>query len=88
MSNNDWDKIINDAFDKTDEEFASEFSGLTRLTDDELKDFIKTPEDKEKFALLISIVKDTTKSNNQKAQALSNIDGALDLIVPLLGKLI
>ena len=88
MSNIDWDKIINNAFDKTDEEFASEFSGLTRLTDDELKDFIKTPSDKKIFANLIAIVKDTTKSNAQKAQALSNIDGALDLIVPLLGKLI
>ena len=88
MSNIDWDKIINDSFEKTDEEFASEFSGLTRLTDDELKDFIKTSEDKEKFANLIAIVKDATKSNAQKAQALSNIDGALDLIVPLLGKLI
>ena len=88
MTNIDWIKIINDSFDKTDEEFASEFSGLTRLTDDELKDFIKTPEDKEKFAYLISIVKDTTKTNTQKAEALSNIEGALDLIVPLLGKLI
>jgi len=88
MSDIDWDKIINDSFDKTDEEYASEFSGLTRLTDDELKDFIKTSEDKQIFARLISIVKDTTKSNNQKAQALSNIDGALGLIVPLLGKLI
>lgn len=88
MTDIDWDAIINGAIKKTDEEFASEFSGLTRLTDNELKTFIKTPADKKKFAELISVIKDTTKSNKQKAEAISNIEGAVELIVPLLVKFV
>lgn len=88
MSDINWEEMINEAAKKTDKEYASEFSSLTRLTDDEMKDFIITPDDKKKFAHLISVVKDKTKSNNEKAEAISNINGSLNIIAPLLEKLI
>ncbi len=82
-----WEEIRRRAKQKTDEEFASEASSLTRLKDEEIKEITPQPLEKEKLADLMSIVKDTTKSNQEKAQAIRNIDGLLNIAVKLLEKL-
>ncbi|MFC1816814.1 hypothetical protein ACFL0M_12985 [Thermodesulfobacteriota bacterium] len=88
MNDINWDNIITGALIKTDNEFAAELSGLTRLTDDELKAFVKTPAQKETFVKLISVIRDNTLDNNKKAEAINNIAGALEMIVPLLVKFV
>lgn len=88
MNDINWDEIIDKAFEKAEIDFASEFSSLTRLTDDEVKEFVTTPVDQKRFAELVAVVRDETKSNQKKAAAISRIEGAMDLIVPILGKLL
>lgn len=83
-----WKKILENAKAKTDREFASEASSLIRLTDDEIMEIAPQPLDKEKFAELMSIVKDATKSNEEKAKAIQNINGLAKIAVSLLTKLI
>lgn len=81
-----WEKILAEAKEKTDREFAEEASSLTRLTAEEIKKIVPQPLDKEKFAKLMSIVKDATKSNEEKANAIRNIDGLAEIAISLLLK--
>ena len=83
-----WDSILKDAKKETDDAFAEKVSSLTRLTDDEIKEVTPTSADKESLAKLMSVVADATMDNNAKAQAISNINGALQVVVPLLKKLL
>ena len=87
MDADTWEEIRKKAKEKTDKEFASEASSLTRLTDEEIKEITPTPLDKEKLAELMSIVKDATKSNRQKGEAIRNITGLAEIAVSLLLKL-
>lgn len=83
-----WDEIRRKAKKQTEDTFASRISSLTRLTDEEIKDIAPEPPDREKLAQLLSIVTDDTKDNNQKAAAVKNIDGLIEIVVPLLTKLL
>lgn len=83
-----WEEILANAKPDTDNEFAAKVSSMTRLTDDEIKTILPTVQDREDFTRLMSIVADATKSNQAKANAINNIDGALNIALPLLEKLI
>ena len=83
-----WEEIKKKAKKQTDDTFASKVSGLTRLTDDEIKEISPNALDKEKLAILLGIVADATKSNNEKAEAIRNINGLVEIAVPLLLKLL
>ena len=83
-----WEEIQIDAKKQTDATFASKVSSLTRLTDDEIKEITPNVLDKERLATLLGIVADATKSNNEKAEAIRNINGLAEIAVPLLRKLL
>lgn len=83
-----WEEIKKKAKKQTDDTFASKVSGLTRLTDDEIKEISPNALDKERLAILLGIVADATKSNNEKAEAIRNINGLVEIAVPLLLKLL
>ena len=83
-----WEEIRKKAKKQTDDTFASKVSSLTRLTDDEIKEITPNALDKERLATLLGIVADATKSNNEKAEAIRNINGLADIAVPLLLKLL
>ena len=83
-----WEEIRKKAKKQTDDTFASKVSGLTRLTDDEIKEISPNALDKERLATLLGIVADATKSNNEKAEAIRNINGLVEIAVPLLLKLL
>lgn len=83
-----WEEIRKQAKKQTDNTFASKASSLTRLTDDEIKEITPNGLDKERFATLLEIVSDATKSNNEKAEAIRNITGLAEIAVPLLLKLL
>jgi len=87
MNEQKWEEIRRKAKEKSDAEFASTASSLTRLTDEEIKEITPNPLDKEKFSELMAIVKDATKSNEAKAQAIKNISGLANIAVKLLEKL-
>ena len=79
-----WKEILENAKEKTDHEFASEASSLIHLTDEEIKEITPEPLDREKFAELMTIVKDATKSNKEKAAAIRSINGLAEIAVSLL----
>lgn len=81
-----WKRILAEAKEKTDREFAEEASSLTRLTAEEIKKIVPQPLDREKLAKLMSIVKDATKSNEEKANAIRNIEGLAEIAVSLILK--
>jgi len=83
-----WDEIRRKAKKQTEDTFASRISSLTRLTDEEIKEIAPEPPDREKLVQLLSIVKDSTKDNNQKAAAMKNINGLIEIAIPLLAKLL
>ncbi|OGR26159.1 MAG: hypothetical protein A2277_08195 [Desulfobacterales bacterium RIFOXYA12_FULL_46_15] len=83
-----WEEIRKKAKEQTDDTFASKVSSLTRLTDDEIKEIIPNALDKERLATLLGIVADATKSNNEKAEAIRNINGLAEIAIPLLLKLL
>ena len=83
-----WEQIKKSAKKQTDDTFASKVSGLTRLTDDEIKQITPNTLDKERLATLLGIVADATKSNNEKAEQIRNISGLVEIAVPLLLKLL
>ena len=82
----DWDTILRTAKRQTDNSFAAKVSSLTRLTDDEIKDITPNPGDKEMLARLMSIVADASTDNDAKAQAISSVNGMLQIVIPLLKK--
>lgn len=83
-----WEEIRKKAKKQTDDTFASKVSSLTRLTDEEIKEITPNALDKERLATLLGIVADATKSNNEKAEAIRNINGLAEIAVPLLLKLL
>lgn len=83
-----WDDILNKAKKQTEDKFASRISSLTRLTDDEIKDIAPTPGDRERLAQLLGIVAGATTSNKEKADAINEVAGAVELLVPIVKKLI
>lgn len=83
-----WEEIRKKAKKQTDDTFASKVSSLTRLTDDEIKEITPNALDKERLATLLGIVGDATKSNNEKAEAIRNINGLAEIAVPILLKLL
>lgn len=83
-----WEEIRKKAKKQTDDTFASKVSSLTRLTNDEIKEITPNALDKERLANLLGIVVDATKSNNEKAEAIRNINGLVEIAVPLLLKIL
>ncbi|WMJ75285.1 hypothetical protein RCC89_19280 [Cytophagaceae bacterium ABcell3] len=84
-----WNEIANQAGQSTDDYFKSQMSSLTRLNDQEIEDIInETGISKQDLANVLKEVKDATKSNANKANAIRNISKGIDVLVGLAGKLI
>lgn len=85
----DWEEIAQEAGESTDEHFKNKISSLTRLNDNEIETLItETGISKKDLTLVLKEVKDSTKSNNAKASAISSINKGIDLLVGIAGKLI
>lgn len=83
-----WKAILDGAKKDTDATFAAKASSLTRLTDSEIMALVPNQQDRETLAAVMGVVADTTKDNAEKAAAINNINGALQIIVPLIMKLV
>ena len=85
----DWDKIIDDAARETDAQFESKISSLTRLNDAEIESIImETGISKQDLSSVLKEVKDTTKSNLAKANAIKNISKGVDVVIGIASKFI
>lgn len=81
-------ELADEAKDITDQQLSSQISSLTRLTQDEIDSIAPAPLDKENLQKLIGIIKDSTKSNEQKAEAIKTIDQHLSLLISIVSKFI
>lgn len=86
---NKWDKIAEEAAATTKSEFKSEISSLTRLSDADVTRIIsETGISKEELAGVLKEVKDPTKSNMAKAQAIGKINKGVAALVSIVKKLL
>ena len=69
MNNQEWEKLRKKARKIARGQYTAEASSIIRLTKEEITSIIDEANvDQEKLSELISIVDDTSKSNNQKAE--------------------
>lgn len=83
-----WEEILKGAKKDTDAVFAAKVSSLIRLTDAEIMELVPDLQDREALAAVMGVVADASKSNAEKAAAIGNINGALQVLVPLVMKLV
>lgn len=88
-----WDKFqasldenIERAGDKTDGELATQVSGITRLTDDEIKKLFPDPADVKKLAELMQIVKQAGDRNDKVNAIVANAEKFSGIVLTLLAK--
>ncbi|HPH36393.1 MAG TPA: hypothetical protein PL108_01955 [Sediminibacterium sp.] len=87
--NNQWQKKAKQAQKETDAELANQINQLTHIDAKELQALLdENSMNTADFNALIKLIKDQTKSNNDKIKALSNIQNGLELLIGLVGKLI
>ena len=84
----DADTAIANGKAKTDQQLASKISGLTRLTDEEIKKLLPTPADAKALAVLMGIVRSSGDRNAKAAQLIDNIQEVAGTVVALLGKVV
>jgi len=85
----DWTKIAAEAGEATDEHFKNQISSLTSLNDNEIENLItETGISKKDLASVLMEVEDATKSNEEKAAAISNINKGVSLLVGIAKKFI
>jgi hypothetical protein len=86
---NKFDKFAEKAAQMADEHFKNQFSGLTRLNDDEVDKIINdTGISKEDLAKLLREVKNATSANEAKADVIRNINGGVSALVAIAKKLL
>lgn len=79
-----WEEILSNAKNDTDAEFAAKVSSLTKLTDAEIMNLVPNGQNRETLAVVMKIVTDATKDNAAKAEAIRNIQGVVNILVPIL----
>lgn len=87
--NNQWQKKAKQAQKETDAEMANQIVQLSSIKQKDIDQLLaENKMDLAEFDQLIRLIKDQTKSNNDKIKALSNMQNGLELLVGLVGKLI
>jgi hypothetical protein len=87
--NNQWQKKAKQAQKQTDAEMANQIVQLSSIKQKDIDQLLaENKMDAAEFDQLIRLIKDQTKSNNDKIKALSNMQNGLEILVGLVGKLI
>jgi len=86
---NKWQKRAAKAQQETDAELSKEMNALSSFNPPGLNELLAEYNmDNKDFTQLMKIVKDHTKSNNDKAKAIANIRNGAEIVIGLLGKLL
>lgn len=84
-----WNEIAKQAGKATDEQFAKQIAGLTRLNDTEIEQLIfHTGISQKDLAEILLIIKDTTRGNEAKVKALKGISKGVEVLVEIAEKLL
>ncbi len=87
--NNQWQKKVRQAQKETDAELAHQINELSGFDAKDIQALIaENGMNTADFNQLIKLIKDQTKSNNDKIKSISNIQNGLEILVGLVGKLI
>lgn len=87
--NNQWQKKARQAQKETDAELANQINQLSGFDSKDVQALLaENGMNTADFNQLIKLIKDQTKSNNDKIKSISNIQNGLELLVGLVGKLI
>ncbi|OUS12578.1 hypothetical protein A9Q93_10140 [Nonlabens dokdonensis] len=85
----DWDAIAQQAGQQTDQQFHEEIAKLTSMNMTEIDKFISASEiSNENAVKVIKEINDATRSNNDKANAIANIDKGVGFLVSLVSKVV
>jgi hypothetical protein len=87
--NNQWQKKAKQAQKETDAALSNQIAQLSSIKQQEINQLLaENSMNTADFNQLIKLIKDQTKSNNDKIKALSNMQNGLEILVGLVGKLI
>ncbi len=85
----DWTQKAKEASAKTQTHFKESITKMTSLGDAEIEAIINDSGISSKdLTSVLDEVKNATKSNNQKAEAIKNINQGVDLLVGIISRLI
>jgi hypothetical protein len=85
----DWNSIVQSAKQKTDAQLQTQISGLTSLKEADIEDIImKTGISGVDLVSILKEVKDATKSNEAKANAIASLDKGVETLVGIASKVI
>ncbi|ENY73710.1 hypothetical protein G114_01609 [Aeromonas diversa CDC 2478-85] len=88
MDNTEWAALRAKANQIANDQFSSEASDIAGLTKKQVSDVLaEAAVSKETLADLMVVVSDATKTNQQKADAIKNINGFAEVAASLIGKL-
>lgn len=89
MPQKDWKKLWNEAKKETNEQLAGKISSITSMKDEEiLRVLEESSAEKEELIKLMEVVDDATKDNQEKANALQNINNATSMLISLSKKVL
>ena len=89
MTDINWDELANQAAAQTDAQFNAQMASLTSLKVTEIDNFIVQSKITNTNALkVLQEINNATTSNNQKANAISNIDKGVGFLISLVSKVV
>jgi len=89
MSDINWDDLANQAASQTDAEFNTQMASLTSLKVSEIDNFIAQSTITNANAVkVLKEINDATASNNEKADAIANVDRGVNFLVSLVSKIV
>jgi hypothetical protein len=84
----DWKNILDKAKEETNKELMIEIKGMSVLTADEIESIASSDVDKTKLRDLLLIIRDTTKSNENKNKIIKELVDGSDVVINLINKIL
>lgn len=81
-----WTEIAAEAAAETDRELAGDISSLTTMTDGEIEELFPAPQDKQRLAQLMEIVKSAEARNVKVSRIVANVEDLAEVVLTLAGK--
>lgn len=89
MSSINWNELAEQAAQQTDTQFATQIASLTSMSTNEITSFIEESAISNANAIkVLQEVNNATSSNNQKAEAITNIQNGVGFLISIATKIV
>lgn len=89
MSSIDWNALAEQAAQQTDIQFANQIASLTSMSTKEITSFIQDSSISNANATrVLQEINNATSSNNQKAEAITNINNGVNFLISIASKIV